>query len=67
VALALYPLSAFRAMSQAALTVYESIQRDGTQQSVVSLMQTRTELYRYLNYHAFEAKLDQLFSKKITT
>jgi len=57
----LYPLSAFRAMSQAALGVYEAIRRDGTQKAAVSRMQTREELYRVLGYHAYEEKLDRLF------
>jgi methylisocitrate lyase len=63
VSLVLYPLSAFRAMNKAALAVYEAIRRDGTQQNVVDLMQTRMELYDFLGYHAFEQKLDELFSK----
>lgn len=64
VGLALYPLSAFRAMSAAALNVYQAIRRDGTQRQVVGLMQTREELYRHLDYHAFEQKLDKLFIPK---
>jgi methylisocitrate lyase len=63
VGLALYPLSAFRAMSQAALEVYETIRRDGGQRHVVDRMQTRTELYRHLGYHSFEEKLDRLFAE----
>jgi methylisocitrate lyase len=63
VAIALYPLSAFRAMSKAALAVYETLRRDGTQQAVVGTMQTRQELYQHLDYHAYEQKLDALFSK----
>jgi methylisocitrate lyase len=63
VAMALYPLSAFRAMNAAALAVYQAIRRDGTQQQVLGTMQTRDELYRYLGYHAFEEKLDQLFAR----
>jgi len=62
VGLVLYPLSAFRAMNQAALKVYEAIRRDGTQQAVVDTMQTRMDLYDYLGYHAFEQKLDALFA-----
>src|SRR3954470_5090312 len=58
VAIALYPLSAFRAMNAAALKVYEAIRGDGTQKGVVELMQTRTDLYDYLDYHAYENKLD---------
>lgn len=64
VGIALYPLSAFRAMSKAALGVYEALRRDGTQQGVVGGMQTRQELYGHLNYHAYEEKLDALFSKE---
>jgi len=59
----LYPLSAFRAMNKAALNVYETIKKEGTQQNVLSLMQTRAELYDHLGYHAFEKKLDDLFTK----
>ncbi len=62
--LVLYPLSAFRAMNQAALAVYETIRRDGTQKNVLGLMQTRTDLYDHLGYHAFEQKLDQLFAQE---
>ncbi|MEE4638651.1 MAG: methylisocitrate lyase [Wenzhouxiangella sp.] len=64
VAMVLYPLSAFRAMSQAALAVYEGIARDGHQRSLVENMQTRTELYEILGYHDYERKLDELFSKE---
>jgi methylisocitrate lyase len=60
VALVLYPLSAFRAMNQAALQVYQAIRRDGTQAAVVPAMQTRQELYEVLNYHDYERKLDAL-------
>jgi methylisocitrate lyase len=63
VALALYPLSAFRAMNEAALTVYRALRRDGTQKAVVDTMQTRADLYDHLGYHAYETKLDALFSK----
>ena len=63
VAIVLYPLSAFRAMNAAALAVYETIRRDGTQKRAVSAMQTRAELYDFLDYHAYEGKLDQLFAK----
>jgi len=62
VSLALYPLSAFRAMNAAALQVYRTLRAEGTQQNVVGLMQTRAELYEHLGYHAFERKLDELFS-----
>ena len=64
VSLVLYPLSAFRAMSKAALAVYDAIRKDGSQKNVVDLMQTRTELYEHLGYHAFEQKLDAIFSKE---
>ncbi|GAP11892.1 methylisocitrate lyase [Bellilinea caldifistulae] len=60
----LYPLSAFRAMSAAAVKVYQTIRREGTQQTVLDLMQTRAELYEVLNYYAYEQKLDQLFAKE---
>ncbi len=60
--LVLYPLSAFRAMSQAALNVYQHILADGTQANVIPNMQSRMELYDYLGYHAFEQKLDSLFA-----
>jgi methylisocitrate lyase len=63
VRLVLYPLSAFRAMSAAAVRVYETIRNKGTQKEVIDQMQTRTQLYAVLNYHSFEDKLDQLFSK----
>jgi methylisocitrate lyase len=62
VALVLYPLSAFRAMSAAALGVYETILRDGSQRSAIQSMQTRDDLYRFLDYHAYEEKLDALFA-----
>ena len=64
VAIALYPLTAFRAMNKAALKVYETVRREGTQKSVLDTMQTRDELYDFLNYHDFESKLDQLFAAK---
>ena len=64
VRMALYPLSAFRAMSAAALNVYETLRRDGTQQAVVDTMQTRMELYDVLGYQAYEDKLDELFEEK---
>ncbi len=63
VAIALYPLSAFRAMNKAALSVYGALRRDGTQKAVVDSMQTRAELYDCLGYHAYEQKLDGLFAK----
>jgi methylisocitrate lyase len=58
----LYCCSAYRAMNAAALAVYEAIRRDGTQKNVVDRMQTRADLYKYLDYHAYEAKLDELFA-----
>jgi methylisocitrate lyase len=64
--LVLYPLSAYRAMSKAALNVYQHILADGTQQKVVPEMQTRMELYDYLGYHAYEQQLDRLFAEKGT-
>ncbi|MFA6180375.1 MAG: methylisocitrate lyase [Candidatus Methylopumilus sp.] len=64
VSMVLYPLSAFRAMNQAALKVYEAVRKDGTQKNVVELMQTRNDLYKFLDYHAYEQKLDQLFQSE---
>jgi len=64
VRLILYPLSAFRAMSAAALDVYQTIRKKGTQKDLISQMQTREELYRFLNYHSYEKKLDELFAKE---
>ncbi|MGO4544654.1 methylisocitrate lyase [Paenibacillus sp. 2TAB23] len=61
VGLALYPLSAFRAMNAAALHVYQAIRSEGTQRNVMDRMQTRADLYDYLNYYDFEKKLDQLY------
>ena len=63
VSMVLYPLSAFRAMNKAALTVYETMRKEGTQKNVIDLMQTRMELYHHLGYHAFEQKLDALFKQ----
>ncbi|MEK6648387.1 MAG: methylisocitrate lyase, partial [Actinomycetota bacterium] len=59
VSLALYPLSAFRAMNKAAERVFETIRRDGTQKTVVADMQTREELYERINYYEYERALDQ--------
>src|ERR1700723_179205 len=59
----LHCCSAYRAMNAAALAVYEAIRRDGTQKNVVDRMQTRADLYKYLDYHAYEAKLDELFAE----
>jgi methylisocitrate lyase len=64
VGLVLYPLSAFRAMSAAALRVYRTIRDDGSQRDVVESMQSRAELYDYLGYYDFERKLDLLFGKE---
>lgn len=60
----LYPLSAFRAMNKAALDLYQNLRQNGTQIAMVETMQTRAELYDFLNYHAFEQKLDILFNKE---
>ena len=60
--MALYPLSAFRAMNQAALNVYKTLRSEGTQLNVIDTMQTRDELYEFLGYHDYEQKLDELFS-----
>jgi methylisocitrate lyase len=59
----LYCCSAYRAMNAAALATYQAIRRDGTQKNVLDRMQTRADLYRYLDYHAYEAKLDELFAE----
>ncbi|MCA1857888.1 methylisocitrate lyase [Massilia oculi] len=67
VSIALYPLSAFRAMNKAAENVYQAIRRDGTQQNVLDTMQTRAELYDRIDYHRYEQKLDALFAQKKTT
>lgn len=64
VSMVLYPLSAFRAMNQAALNVYQTVKNEGTQANVVSTMQTRMDLYEHLGYHAFEQKLDALFKQE---
>lgn len=61
VSMVLYPLSAFRAMNQAALTVYETMRREGSQKNVIHLMQSRADLYQHLGYHDYEQKLDALF------
>jgi methylisocitrate lyase len=63
VAMALYPLSAFRAANRAAENVYQHIRRDGTQKSVVETMQTRDQLYQSIGYYDFEEKLDALFAR----
>jgi methylisocitrate lyase len=64
VSMALYPLSAFRAMSLAALEIYETLRREGTQKSVQNKMQTREDLYKFLDYHSYETKLDELFENR---
>jgi methylisocitrate lyase len=63
----LYCCAAYRAMNAAALKVYECIRAEGTQRSVVPLMQSRADLYRYLDYHAYEEKLDRLFARNKRT
>jgi methylisocitrate lyase len=63
IAIALYPLSAFRAANLAALHVYETLRAQGTQKDSVPTMQTRDDLYKFLGYHAYERKLDALFAK----
>jgi methylisocitrate lyase len=62
-AIVLYPLSAFRAMNKAALNTYKAIRTQGTQKNVLDTMQTREELYEVINYHSYEKKLDELFSR----
>ena len=64
IAIALYPLSAFRAMNKAALNIYKGLRKEGTQKNLVEQMQTREELYEFLDYHKYEKKLDQLFKKE---
>lgn len=64
VSIALYPLSAFRAANAAALKVYQTLIHEGTQQSVIDSMQSRDDLYNYLDYHSYEQKLDALFSEE---
>ncbi|MFC1769915.1 methylisocitrate lyase [Nitrospirota bacterium] len=64
VSVALYPLSAFRAMSKAALNIYGAIRNEGTQRNVIDQMQTRTELYEHIGYHSFEDKLDKIIRKE---
>ena len=63
VAIALYPLSAFRAQCAAALKVFAAIREEGSVQSVLALMQSRDDLYKHLDYHAYERKIDQLYAK----
>ena len=64
ISMVLYPLSATRAMQKAALAVYETVRREGTQVNVLDTMQQRKELYEFLNYHSYEDKIDQLFAAK---
>src|SRR5712692_367009 len=64
VALALYPLTAFRAMNQAALKAFETVRKLGGQKTLIAEMQTREELYQFLDYHAYEKKLDELFARE---
>ncbi|SBP88154.1 methylisocitrate lyase [Thiomonas delicata] len=64
VGLALYPLSAFRAMNKAAETVYDAIRKEGTQKGVIDIMQTRAELYDVIGYHDYERRLDALFAQE---
>ena len=61
ISIVLYPLSPFRAMNKAALNIYQGIRQEGTQKNLIGQMQTREELYDFLNYHHYEQKLDQLF------
>lgn len=61
--IALYCCGAYRAMNKAALNFYETVRRDGTQKHIVDTLQTRAQLYDFLNYHAYEDKLDALFAK----
>jgi len=63
VAIVLYPLTAFRAMNKAALKVYETVRKEGTQKKLIGEMQTREELYDIIDYHAYEKKLDELFRR----
>ena len=63
VAIALYPLTAFRAMNKAALRVFETVRRDGSQKALLADMQTREQLYGFLDYHSYEKKLDELFAR----
>jgi methylisocitrate lyase len=64
VAMALYPLTGFRAMNKTVLKIYETVRKTGSQKSVIADMQTRDELYDYLNYHSYEKKLDELFTRE---
>jgi methylisocitrate lyase len=64
VSIALYPLTAFRAANAAALKVYQTLIAEGTQKNVIDMMQTRADLYDYLDYHSYEQKLDALFTEE---
>lgn len=64
VAMVLYPLTAFRAMNKAALEVFQRLRKEGTQKNLIAAMQTREELYEFLNYHSYEQKLDELFARR---
>jgi methylisocitrate lyase len=64
VSIALYPLSAFRAANAAALKIYQTLLNEGTQKNVINMMQSRDELYEYLDYHSYEQKLDALFNRE---
>ncbi len=64
VSIVIYPLSAFRAANAAALKVYQTLLAEGTQKNVIDMMQTRDDLYDYLDYHSYEQKLDELFSEE---
>jgi methylisocitrate lyase len=64
VAIALYPLSAFRAANKAAENVYTALRRDGSQQNVIDTMQTRAELYERIGYYSYEQHLDALFARR---
>ena len=64
VAMILYPLTAFRAMNKAALDVFKRVRTEGSQKDLLPAMQTREELYEFLNYHAYEQKLDELFARR---
>jgi methylisocitrate lyase len=64
VAMVLYPLTAFRAMNKAALEVFKRLRTEGSQKALIGEMQTREELYEFLNYHSYEQKLDELFARR---
>ncbi|MGH8106286.1 MAG: methylisocitrate lyase [Arenimonas sp.] len=62
--IALYCCGAYRAMNKAALNFYETVRREGTQKNIIDTLQSRADLYDFLNYHSYEDKLDSLFAKK---